>query len=413
MTYTTIKLRRGTESEWSESNPILGLGEYGYETDTRKSKVGDGTTAWTDLAYTNSYFGTPTDVKFSGTNDLPATYQAQAGQIVPCDATFNNYTVRLPESPANGSTVTVKRIDSEPFNTVTVQGLGSDVFNYSGGPNSYVLLAPTQTVVLQYDSGIWLVISDSSEKSKLETVSGSAADRLIARMAVGPSDTRRELIKDLVSDLSACGVWDKLDALYVFAAHTAQAARLNWKSSVLPDASSVNSPAFEVDRGFTGDGGSSYLDTTVYPSDYVQYQDDDATLGVYVRTSVSLNVNDIAMSPYSGIATAAGNNIVVRINSSSFVNGSNGGDRTGLFAASRLTGANTAYVYKDGVSAGSGAQSAPLLANTPAQFLRSGLDSYSTRQLAAGFIGGGLTAQQHADLNTALTIYLTAIGAAV
>jgi hypothetical protein len=238
-------------------------------------------------------------------------------------------------------------------------------------------------------------------------------DRLLDRMTVRAPDSRRLLMESLIRDLMSRGLWDKLDALYVFAAHHAQAGRLNWKSSVIPDAISVNSPVFEVDRGFTGDGGSSYLDTEVYPSDYVQYQDDDATIGVYVRTSVSLNVNDISMNPYSGIVTAAGDNIVVKINSSSYFNGNNSGDRTGLFAASRLTGANTVYVYKDGVSAGSGAQSAPVPANFPAQFLKAGLDSYSTRQLAAGFIGGGLTAREHADLNTALTVYFTAIGAAV
>ena len=53
MTYTTIKLRRGTAAEWTATNPTLALGEYGYETDTRKSKIGDGTTKWNSLPYLN------------------------------------------------------------------------------------------------------------------------------------------------------------------------------------------------------------------------------------------------------------------------------------------------------------------------------------------------------------------------
>ena len=40
-----------TADKWAEVNPILQLGEIGYETDTNKLKVGDGVTEWTDLGY--------------------------------------------------------------------------------------------------------------------------------------------------------------------------------------------------------------------------------------------------------------------------------------------------------------------------------------------------------------------------
>lgn len=46
-----ILLRRGTAAEWTSTNPILASGEFGYETDTKKLKIGDGSTAWTSLAY--------------------------------------------------------------------------------------------------------------------------------------------------------------------------------------------------------------------------------------------------------------------------------------------------------------------------------------------------------------------------
>lgn len=48
---TTIKLRRGTAAEWATANPVLAEGEPGFETDTGKQKIGDGTTAWNDLPY--------------------------------------------------------------------------------------------------------------------------------------------------------------------------------------------------------------------------------------------------------------------------------------------------------------------------------------------------------------------------
>lgn len=46
-----IQFRQGTASQWSAANPVLSNGEMGYETDTRRSKVGDGVTAWNALAY--------------------------------------------------------------------------------------------------------------------------------------------------------------------------------------------------------------------------------------------------------------------------------------------------------------------------------------------------------------------------
>lgn len=48
---TTIQLRRAAAASWASVNPILALGEVGLETDTRKLKVGDGTTLWNNLSY--------------------------------------------------------------------------------------------------------------------------------------------------------------------------------------------------------------------------------------------------------------------------------------------------------------------------------------------------------------------------
>jgi hypothetical protein len=52
----TIKLRRGTASQWSSINPVLQAGEPGVETDTGKMKIGDGTTAYNSLAYVGTAF---------------------------------------------------------------------------------------------------------------------------------------------------------------------------------------------------------------------------------------------------------------------------------------------------------------------------------------------------------------------
>ena len=43
--------RRGTAAEWTAANPVLRNEEVALEQDTRKIKIGDGKTAWNQLAY--------------------------------------------------------------------------------------------------------------------------------------------------------------------------------------------------------------------------------------------------------------------------------------------------------------------------------------------------------------------------
>jgi hypothetical protein len=48
---TRMQQRRGTASQWTTANPILNAGEMGWESDTNKFKIGDGTNHWADLDY--------------------------------------------------------------------------------------------------------------------------------------------------------------------------------------------------------------------------------------------------------------------------------------------------------------------------------------------------------------------------
>lgn len=48
---TLIKLRRGSATEWESVNPVLAAGEPGFESDTLKFKIGDGSTPWNSLNY--------------------------------------------------------------------------------------------------------------------------------------------------------------------------------------------------------------------------------------------------------------------------------------------------------------------------------------------------------------------------
>jgi hypothetical protein len=49
-----IQVRRGSKSEWTSVDPTLSSGEIGFETDTYRLKIGNGSSSWTELDYIGS-----------------------------------------------------------------------------------------------------------------------------------------------------------------------------------------------------------------------------------------------------------------------------------------------------------------------------------------------------------------------
>jgi hypothetical protein len=48
---TKIQVRRDTSANWTSTNPTLFSGEIGFETDTGKFKIGNGSSLWSALDY--------------------------------------------------------------------------------------------------------------------------------------------------------------------------------------------------------------------------------------------------------------------------------------------------------------------------------------------------------------------------
>ena len=48
---TKIQLRRDSSADWTTINPVLSEGEVGFETNTGKFKIGNGSTTWSGLDY--------------------------------------------------------------------------------------------------------------------------------------------------------------------------------------------------------------------------------------------------------------------------------------------------------------------------------------------------------------------------
>jgi hypothetical protein len=72
-----ILWRRNTAANWTSNNPVLAQGEPGFETDTLKYKIGDGTTTWSSLSYgalsTNTFAILLEDQTSGSDPSVPAT----------------------------------------------------------------------------------------------------------------------------------------------------------------------------------------------------------------------------------------------------------------------------------------------------------------------------------------------------
>jgi len=76
-----IKFRKGTASQWADANPTLALGECGFEANTLRIKIGDGTTPWNSLRY----IGLDGGVVGGGEDDEDALYTLSNESIIDQD----------------------------------------------------------------------------------------------------------------------------------------------------------------------------------------------------------------------------------------------------------------------------------------------------------------------------------------
>lgn len=88
---TVIKLRRDTSANWESVDPTLTAGEIAFDTTAMKFKVGDGTSAWTDLDYSSDPESVVSDLQTFASN---AASTAQSAAI----SSANSYSDSLAEN---------------------------------------------------------------------------------------------------------------------------------------------------------------------------------------------------------------------------------------------------------------------------------------------------------------------------
>lgn len=136
---TRMQQRRGTTAQWTSSDPVLEAGEMGWESDTNKFKIGDGTNAWSSLTYFNdvadlagALTGTYLELGDIGNASGPAGLDASKNLLVPGESiiieglTNNDFETTITVvDPTEDRTITIPNVTG----TVITTGNLSDITN--------------------------------------------------------------------------------------------------------------------------------------------------------------------------------------------------------------------------------------------------------------------------------------------
>jgi hypothetical protein len=92
-----------------------------------------------------------------------SAYTATANQVVSCDISGGSFAITLPAAPAAGTlfAAAVVAVSGVGVNTLTLTAGGSDVFDKSGGTTTATMTLLHQSILYEYNSGVWAKISSA------------------------------------------------------------------------------------------------------------------------------------------------------------------------------------------------------------------------------------------------------------
>jgi hypothetical protein len=129
-----MQQRKGTAAQWTAADPILNAGEIGWESDTNKFKIGDGTNHWDDL----TYFLDATDTGFNSADYIAVTQKGVANGVAALDANVNLLTttgVVFEGATADAHETTLVVTDPTEDRTITLPNANGTVVLADGSGN--------------------------------------------------------------------------------------------------------------------------------------------------------------------------------------------------------------------------------------------------------------------------------------
>jgi hypothetical protein len=192
---TKIQMRRGTAAQWTSANPVLLSGEQGFETDTKKTKIGDGVTPWNSLGY-----AFVSNDLVSGSKGALITSNGTSVTALTVGAT-NGHTLRVNSATATGlEWGAVESLPNQTGNNGSLLTTNGTSASWTGILSTLINLSPeercnvvasaaTGTINLNTaTSSVWFYTSNASGNWTLN-VRGDSTSTLNSLLATGDSIT--------------------------------------------------------------------------------------------------------------------------------------------------------------------------------------------------------------------------------
>jgi len=117
-----IQFRRDTAANWTSANPTLAIGELGLETDSKLFKIGDGSTAWTSLAYGGLSVSSLTGVLLQGSTREKVTVVGTGFAGYTYDVTTSGEVQYITANSTASGTVNFRSTSTVSLNTLMAVG---------------------------------------------------------------------------------------------------------------------------------------------------------------------------------------------------------------------------------------------------------------------------------------------------
>ena len=272
---TKIQLRRDTASDWTSTNPTMAAGEFGWESDTNKFKIGDGSTAWTSLGYASE--GDTAGITFVGDDSTGTTVN-------------QNETVKI--AGATGITTAVSG------DTLTVTG--PDLSSY--------ITASSSDTLTNKAGNISQWTNDSGYTTNTGTVTATSTDTFTNK-TIDANGTGNSITNIDIDNMTA--------AVIVTAAETIGS---NDNDTTIPTSAAVKAYADSV-----GGGGASLGDLSAVGSTLQSPSNAAITLDPSGTGTIELNADTNVTGDLTTSAISITDNVIStnRSNDSLFI-GSNG-----------------------------------------------------------------------------------------
>lgn len=328
-----IQIRKGSFSEWSSTNPILGNGEPGFDTSHGILKIGDGVNNWSSLTALTS--NTPLYVK-----NTTGSAMTKGQAVYVNGAQGDHPTIQLAISNGESSSsktlgLLQQNLSDNEFGYVTVEGLleGIDTSDATAAGDP-IWLSPTVSGGLVYGSGnkpsapdhmvfIGYVIRKQSNSGKayIKVQNGFELQELHNVAINGVSDNQALIYN------SASGLWlnKTLDSSYInnFDESVQDIVGSGFLIAGTGIVLDYNDSANTLTISSSGTGGGGGVSITNYADNRILTSDGTST-GINAEsnltfdgTSLKVNNIDVSVSGHSHTSsnisdfTDAVNNIII------------------------------------------------------------------------------------------------------